>query len=208
MSRTHFDHAAALAMVRDGKSMKQVGAHFGVSRQRICQIVRKAGVIPQTGHDFIERMRVEARDLVREGYSDQAIADLLEMPLSSVASARRAYGMREGDKWGHLGRLVLSELAHGRSILSVSKEYGLCREAVRRAAKRMNVGSSHGRHRDFAERRRLLQDMRQRGASWYEISREMSALDGREYCHNAAYQWASKHMPELVKKSIADQVTA
>lgn len=193
-----FDHAEAIALVKSGLNMTVVGKRFGVSRERIRQIVRKAGVVPQTGFDFAKNMRKSVRDLVLEGYDDAAIADLLEMPAHSVVAARRRFGLKESNWAGFAGQILAREVGSGRSVRSVCIEYDLNEETARRIAKRLGVKSAHGPHRDLSARRELIAKLRDKRFTWAEISRELGRREGRHLGAEAAAAWARRHAPELI----------
>lgn len=196
-AKATFDHAAAVAAVNAGRNMSDVAQQYGVSRERIRQIVRRAGVVPETGWDFRQGLREQVRDFVLEGYSDAAIAEMLDLSEAAVKRDRRAAGLREANRLAFARELVRREMQDGKSIRQICLAHGINDLMAQRLAKEQGFVSKFGRHRDLSARAKLFAEWRQEGLSWADVSERLSAADGRPYCAGAAYAWAQHHAPHL-----------
>jgi hypothetical protein len=125
----------------DGATCGGLADKYDLSRERVYQILRPAGVIEDK-----EAARI-VRRLVR-----------LEQKI-----ARREVKRELAEK-------VESLVRAGASWLQAAAEAGVSRGQLQTIRAKSGLKSNHGRWRDFSERRAMIAGLRAQGASWKSIS--------------------------------------
>ncbi|MCJ2086509.1 hypothetical protein MKK88_10975 [Methylobacterium sp. E-005] len=180
--------------------MSDVAREFGVSRERIRQIIRRAGVVPETGYDFKRRLYAYVLDMVREGLSDKAISEELGLAINAVKKLRRDARLSEECRREHAVMLLNEHVEAGGSISSGCEKYNITRGEMNTLRRLISVKSKHGRFADFSHRNSLIRTWREEGFSWADVSAKMAEHEGKSLHSQAMYVWAKAHMPELSSK--------
>jgi len=191
------NYSEAIASVQDGASMAAVARRYGVSRERIRQIVRKANIVPPTGIDARRALRDRVSELVLDGLTDQVIANHLGLTRLGVAADRRQMGLSEGGWRERRIELLRAGVEAGESIRQIAIKSNLHPTTLQCFAKRNGVVSLHGRHRDLSFRADLIRKWRDAGHTWEEIDTLLSEHEGRPNFRGAAYIWAKKYAVDV-----------
>lgn len=126
-----------------GSTCAALAEKHGVSRERICQILRPHGVIEDK---FAKRLEAQIARLERRYQKRQARIRLAE---------KMAELVRAGQSWRRAGEAVgipEYKIATFRALLSSIPT------------------SDHGRWRDFSERKERVRQMRAEGKTWEQIN--------------------------------------
>lgn len=131
-------------LYKNGRSATSIAAEYGVSRERVCQILRPYDVIEDKR---LERIAVQLARVEARLAKKQACREKVEKVVGLVKS---------GLSWADAGALV-----------------GLTRRSMHHQVRNLGVKSQHGRWRDFTERKRIIKEMRAEQKTWDEIGKAL-----------------------------------
>lgn len=164
------DAAILRRYLEEGASTVDLEHETGLSRERVCQILRRFGAIElkrerrRQVRDRLKRAAERERDATRRA-REERLARALE--LMRQGSSARAASLREGLMPGETNLLLVRAREHGVPI-------------------------NYGRHRDFSERRRLVRELHAEGLPRARI---VSLLRKSDKTINEF--WIVRNMPEL-----------
>jgi cytochrome c5 len=176
--RQTFDTPRNVEIVKqylDGTSSVTLAESFGVSRERICQILRKANAIAHKE----ERARL-AREMLTEEHAR------LKAEAKQALTRKLAQG--------------IELVQQGASQAQAASAVGLIgneRAVFGKTCKQLRIQSQHGRWRDWAPRIARLRGLRQvQKKPWKAIFATMRA----EGYGGVNATWVHAHLPELVRR--------
>lgn len=185
----------------NGATYEEIGAEWGVTRQRVEQVMRKLKVVPARQRQR-DNMAVIAGTVVRKNLTACEAAEMFGVSRNTVYRCCREMGVApprmSQEETAELDAMA-AEVVGGKSILSAAN-YRPYRAAKLRAfmIERGINARGRSRHDDMSERRVLIQKWREGGVSWAKCAERLSKHDGRPIGYQGIYQWARKHMPHLV----------
>lgn len=152
-----------------GKNASKIAAENGISRERVCQILRKKNTIS---------LVAERKRLAREAMAAEATA--IKDEARTEFEANLAVG--------------IDLIRQGHSIAEAMRRSGVSCNVLGPACKRAGVATRYGRWRDLGPTLVRAREMRAQGATWAEIFR---ALPEEGFTPISA-QIVSRHLPDLV----------
>lgn len=122
---------------RMGKTLRELEAKYGLSYERIRQIMKARGLTKEEGGSYMKKkLTYEAvQRMVRSGYNDQTIANQLQISLSYVKNVKRKFLktlLRERKEAKY--RSILSMCREGKTQKDISKSLNVSIDVVRRVA--------------------------------------------------------------------------
>lgn len=186
----------------DGSTYEEIGAEWGVTRQRVEQVMRKLKVVPARQRQR-DNMAVIAGTIVRKNLTADEAAEMFGVSRNTVYRCCYEMGVappRMSQEEVADFEAMTAEVVGGKSILSAAN-YRPYRAAKLRAFMLDRGINARGRsrHDDMSERRILIQKWRDNGVSWRECAERLSKHDGRPIGYQGIYQWVRRHMPHLVE---------
>jgi transposase-like protein len=195
--RPTFDHEAAVAMVKQGRTLTEVGAAFGVSGERIRQVCAKRGVV-----SVVRAARAEQYERIASlraaGASREEIAGQEGVSTCVVSAACRKHGVTDADLQRAAMAPFVEKVREGQSIRSVAMAAGVHPNVLAHWAKKAGVNSRHGRHRDRSELKNMVRQLRASGMAWGQIADRVREQEGRHIGHRALYNWAKDNLPDII----------
>ncbi|MBO0125187.1 hypothetical protein [Agrobacterium sp. OT33] len=189
-----------------GEMQVTLAEEFGLTRERVRQIIEKAGLVSETQR-HAEFVAVVAGTVARKKLTVSQAAEMFKI---SRANAWR-YCKESGIK-------PASMTSEEEAELDVLAQVVVDGESCRRAAggnaykaskvrrhllqKGLNV-RGRSRHDDFSKRRELIDRWRAEGLTWEQCAVRLSSHDGRAITYAGIYIWARKHMPHLFESEAA-----
>lgn len=198
---TKFDHDEAMRMLAEGRTLKEVGDRFGVTRERVRQVAQKAGVRSIQCRANVEEKNLEIERLVSEGLSDEDIASQVDLSAAYVAAERVKLGFKPFKTARREAEMApfVEMVRHGRSMTSVAREFGVSLGKLQTACGNAGVRSrARSRHSDLSGREVLVRSLRGSGMTWHDVGLEVLKAEGRVGWPQAIYTWAQRHCPDLV----------
>lgn len=156
----------------EGLSLIDLAKKHGITRERVCQILRPAGIIESRG----ERNRIAREEAQAES---QAI--------KAKFKADRAAKLAE----------VVHLVKQGYSINEAARRHpGLPKNLYAQAVKDAGVVSRHGRWRDQSKKVARARELRKARMSWIAISDQLK-VEGFGGIYPA---WVDRHCPDLMQE--------
>ena len=124
----------------EGMEDATIAKQFGISRQRVHQIIVDAGF--PTRLDMLRTQRGTIIEYVKEGYSAAEIAKLLDVPKSYVLSVTHKHGLTSNRRPKSERDLIETLLAlhrEGHSIYSLTQSNRSLRDKVYRYAAKKGI---------------------------------------------------------------------
>lgn len=188
-----------------GEKQVDLSNEFGITRERVRQIIEKAGLVSETKrHDDFVATVVGA--VIRKGLTLTEAAAMFNVSRLSVYHYCRDHGVKPASKTAEeiaeLNRLA-HEVITGASIQQAAGDRNKA-ERLRRYLKAKGVkAKGRSRHDDFTKRKELLNKWREAGLSWAECAQKIAEHDGRPIGCQAIMVWARRHMPHLFERAAA-----
>lgn len=169
----------------------EVAAHFGLSRERVRQILKdEFGVETATRFEVKQRRDVEIDAAIKSGLSVAQTAEKLGLKEYIVASRvrtnpelkaiiqKRAAAVR-AKKNAELSKF-LPAVKRGESVMeAVNKDRAAAGRLRRLLHKRKVPLRSRSRWQNYSDRERLAKDMLSMGKSWTEITEAINEVEGQ-----------------------------
>jgi predicted DNA-binding protein YlxM (UPF0122 family) len=162
------------AAYEDGATSQQLADLYGISRERICQILRRSNAI---------ELRASRRKTVMATFEREA-------------SAIKQAAKEDFDEC--LGRAI-ELVREGRSLAEAGREVGFNRTKVNflgAACKKAGVATLHGRWRDNGPKISRVRELRATGMKWIDIS----AICEAERMGPVTQPWLNHHCPDLIRR--------
>lgn len=190
-------NAAIVDMFDGGATLQEIGVKFDITRERVRQIVDRAGRTPRLETAKAQRLELfeqfRASGLSAKEFSEThniAYANLKTLARDFNYTPPRAPRQIDDPKFAPLIEAVKT----GRSIRSVAIEAGVVPQMLGRACQEAGVGSRHGRWKDFSRRGQLISELYGKGKSWEEIAQAISLAEGSDVGWSAARNWAVNNL--------------
>lgn len=189
-----------LAAFNDGRTLTDIGKQYGVTRERVRQIVSREGVVPRSVIKSMEMNERAARikSLAAEGKWAREIAAELQMSESLVNVTARSYGFKVPRKGIGRGKEEMladieAKVKAGMSLRQACK----CNHTLEGMAgdylRSIGVKPKRGRWRDFSARHAIIVKMRAQGAGWENICDVLEAVEGYRLTAISVCNYAAKH---------------
>lgn len=137
---TEEQKAAAVQMVRDGKTVRAAAGRFQASERSVKRWCVAAGVTPRLGQRGVpQQVRTEAALLVRSGSSFTAVAARYGVSRTAVHNWVEEFNAARNGLADLTAEEMVGMVAHGVAIAKVAKRAGLTVEAVEKALRRAGV---------------------------------------------------------------------
>lgn len=154
-------------------SVGKLGERYGISRERVCQVLRKTNTISTVQ---------ERRSMAKKALAKEVKAAKVE--------AKRI--------WNAELQKALKLVREGTSLREAVKQSGIKLHSnfaneLGKLVRVEGVELKHGRWRDFSERKARLTKLREKGYSWKEVLDTMHHEGDPVY-----YGWIIDNMPELI----------
>lgn len=160
-------------LYEDGLSATEIADFNGLSRERVCQVLRKTNTI---------ELRAGRRRMAKEALQTELAA--------RKAEAKEALDVRVAQ--------AVELVRAGKSIASAAREVDMAHSyqvvTIQHACKQAGVASNHGRWQDFGPKIARVRALRSEGKPWTEVDRICTA-EGFGRVHAS---WVSNHCPDLV----------
>lgn len=190
----------------DGAEQASLAREFGITRERVRQIIEKAGIVSESKRhaDFV---MVVVGTVARKGLTVGEAAEMFNISRQSVYNYCRDNGIkpatRTAEEMQELDNLAKS-VVKGASIRQAAGCDHRKAEKLRRHLQKRGIkAKGRSRHDDFSVRKRLITNWRGLGHSWAECAQLLSKHDGRPISLGGLYLWAKRHMPELFASEAA-----
>ena len=201
--RVPIDRDAAIAMWAEGHTLQEVGNAFGVTRERIRQIVESSGA--KRSFSISSRKRQlrfdEATKMLLNGSSVREIESRLGVSRNKLRGLRSILGMPVGrgaiqEHRKILWQSAIEAVAGGMSIRKAEDQYGIPRNRLSYLLRKIGIKSNaKSRWRDLSYRYDLIPQMLTQGATWDEIRHRCEEVEGVSYKgRQTFYNWAKKHL--------------
>ncbi|API52894.1 hypothetical protein BMW22_15825 [Rhizobium leguminosarum] len=186
----------------NGEKQIDLSKEFGITRERVRQIIERAGLVSETKRheDYVA---IVAGTVVRKGFTVKQAAEYFGTSRLNIFNYCVKHGVTPArmtaEERAELNALAL-QVVSGKSIRQAVHRESAKAEKLRRHL--INNGiTARGRSRwdDFSERKRLLEEWKSAGLTWEECAAKLSKHDGRKVTGGALVSWCSKHMRHLVQ---------
>jgi hypothetical protein len=182
-----------------GETLEAIGQDFGLTRERVRQIVSKSGRIPrrvstrEKHKRFVERVTA----LNDKGLTVKQIVAETGAQYAVVCAA-----VREGG--GQSNRMSLEEriemlrlaakVANGVSVRSACNGDRARSAKLHRFCAAEGITNRRAKRSDYSARADLILALRRDGKTWAEVTASVSDAEGRSLCVGAVMAWASRNV--------------
>jgi hypothetical protein len=189
-----------------GAKQIRLAEQFGITRERVRQIIEKAGLVSETKRhaDYIATV---AGAVARKGLTLAEAADMFNTSRMNIYNYCREHGVRPATKTSEEAaelNALAQQVVEGKSI---RKAAGLDHNKAERLRRHMAhkgiTAKGRSRHDDMTDRKLLVAKWRQDGFSWPQCAQNLSEHDGRPISVGGLYMWCQRHMPELFRETAA-----
>lgn len=163
-------NAAIVALFDEGKTLEETGAQFGITRERVRQIIKKAGRTPR-------RVTIAEEIRVRNEKKAAWRAERIMQRESTL-------------------KPYLDKVRAGASFLQAAGDNPSLANRINFWAKRKGIKSSaRSKWCDFSKRHEIVAAMAAEGKTWPEIANAVNKAECnlRRIGHSSIYNWAYNH---------------
>lgn len=197
--RDHEREADMLARFHSGETLQSIGDHFGITRERVRQIVERNGAVPRYQQARIRRDQIVAA-MRGEWLTSKELADRFGIDPASVLSIARDAGIklpvRTREEEQDLAAFA-ERVKAGESIRAVSGGDHNLENRIKIYCAGKGIKSLHGPWRDLSHRYGIIRAGREAGKSWKELALEVSAIEKIAIKGAALYNWAQAHIDDI-----------
>lgn len=196
--------AAILALYDAGETLEAIGDRFGVTRERVRQIVKKSGRKPRRRQAEECRERLAKRLVEMHGASAAEAANALGVSVESV----RYLAKQEVVKFIHRNSDVEATLAAlaerikaGESIRHAAITGGVSSSTLQYYCRQHGISSPVPTRWTVSERRpEIIRSGREAGKTWAEIAADIASVEGTRGCvPGSIVNWAAKYCPDTLQ---------
>lgn len=200
--KSRIDPDKLIEMHESGLSLREIGDHFGVTRERVRQVAKQMGLKPR-----IIALKERNRKVLAAARksSDSEVANKLGISKNIVALVRRKNGMSWQDMRKERFKPAIQAVADGASIRQAASQFNMSPMTLSKYCDAAGVTTKHGRWGALQHRSTIVPDLLARGASWEEILETLSRLEKREVHLQTLKAWLTTNMPNL-NRSVAQRV--
>lgn len=190
-----------------GEEHPAIGADYGMSRERVRQIVRAQGGVPRRTQiagrheriaEYLEQNWVTAQEAAeRLGVHHAVIRQVAHK--RDIAIPRLDFATEM--KW----RFLVARVRAGASINSVAISAGECPATLQHHCDKAGVKSrASTRHSDHSHRPEMIRQLREQGLDWRDVGKEIARFENITLKNPAGtiYGWACNNVPELVQPRV------
>lgn len=176
--------ALIAARIMAGETYAHVGAHYGISRERVRQIAARAGLPPRMAMIRAKKALADRAREERRAAAFQSKLDRFKKEIEAVKSGASIFSQVANNNDRHRLSVVLARLG----VKSIAKS-------------RWTI--------DIPRRRKTIIDCRTDGLSWRDVALVVNAEEGgRPICVSSIYDWARRHCPDLFHANSSDEAAA
>lgn len=193
MSNLSERNADILSRFSAGETLQAIGERYGLTRERVRQIIAKAGAKPR---------RQEHAEFMADLVADAKLRNMTRRQAVQMYGASRANKLanQHGIQWApkQYDPAVIAaafEVAEGASISAACGGNRALVARVARYCEKHGIVSRHGRWLDRSNRAATVKEMRARGASWSTLAVKIAELEGKPIGKVALLAWCQRHMP-------------
>lgn len=190
----------------DGEMQVRLADEFGITRERVRQIIEKAGLVSE-GQRHADFVAVVVGTVERKQLTVSQAADMFKISKQVAYNYCRSQGVK-------FASMTAEEAAELDALARAVVDGESCRKVVggsdKKAAKLIRhlerkgiTARGRSRHDDFSKRKELIENWRAEGLSWSECAIKLTAHDGRHISYNGVYMWVRKNMPHLIESVAA-----
>jgi DNA-binding CsgD family transcriptional regulator len=189
------------ALFDEGKTLQSIADIYGITRERVRQIVDRQGGTPR--HVAIAERSAEIANsiaiLADAGKTGMEIAAYLDKPYHTIVKAARWRGIkipRRGIGHGREALLneVAAKVADGMSIRQAcNNDIPLSHLYERWAGRNGKPKGKHGRWVDRSERKDIIRKMHKEGAEWALITAAVAKIEGYKTSERGIINYAYNH---------------
>lgn len=189
-----------LARHNAGELHTTIAADFGITKERVRQIVKAGG---GTARRVTQRAKGEeiAATIAAEGLTARHAAKRFGRSQRVIWYVARKHGIKfpRPDHDVEMRLAALSErVLAGESIRSVCNGDRNLSQRLERYCRARGIKSKVGRWKDFSHRADLVRQWRADGLTWRECAGRLSSIEGHAIHGAAVYVWIAKHHPDIL----------
>lgn len=192
MSNLSERNADILSRFSAGETLQAIGERYGLTRERVRQIIAKAGAKPrrQEHAEFMADLVADAK--LRTMTRRQAVQ---MYGVSLVNKLHNQYGIQWAPR--QYDPAVLAAAVQVAEGASISFACGGNRSLIARVARyceKHGIVSRHGRWLDRSNRAATVKAMRASGSSWSALAVTIAEFEGKPIGAVALQAWCQRHM--------------
>ncbi|RYD61891.1 MAG: hypothetical protein EOP83_15970 [Verrucomicrobiaceae bacterium] len=188
------DHDEMRAMHEQGLTLKAIGDHFGVTRERIRQVAKELGLKPRLELIRERNLRVLAAPAE---LTDSELADKMGLTKAIVSAIRRQSGLSFQRARRDRFKPAVDAVSGGMSIRQAAQRYNMSAMTFSKYCDEAGVESTHGRWGALKHRAEIVPDMLAQDKDWPDILASLSQIEKRDVQLQALKAWLATNIPEL-----------
>jgi transposase len=190
------DRDALREMHARSMSLAAMAAHFGVTRERVRQVVKELGL--KSRLEMIkERNNAILHDAASDTATDEELAEKYGISLAMVGLIRRQNGFSATEYRKERLAEAVKRVREGVSIRAAAHEFSVSPGTLTQHLDEEGVKSRHGRWGALAHRETMIPKMRAQGKGWDEILHTLSEYEKRTIRYETLRIWMRLHLPTI-----------
>lgn len=185
-------------LFRADKTLESIGEKYGITRERVRQIVKRAG--EKTRREQAKSIRANIVDCAANNVSVAEISTSMAIKKDAVYRTLRSAGVRANREVpGYLSDDIVARADLVRKGLSIRAASGGDRRIEAKLGRYCaihNIETKHGRWIERKERLELIATLRAAGVTWIEVAKAVSDLEGKPIKSQALYNWYIARIPQ------------
>lgn len=190
----------------DGEMQVRLADEFGITRERVRQIIEKAGLVSE-GQRHADFVAVVAGTIERKQLTISQAADMFKISKQVAYNYCRSQGVKPpfmtAEEVAELDALARAVVDGESCRKVVGGSHKKAVKLIRHLERKGITARGRSRHDDFSKRKELIEKWRGEGLSWSECAIKLTAHDGRHISYNGVYMWVRKNMPHLIESVAA-----